>query len=57
MAKALPGRVPAASQGTMNNLTIGGVHFDGTPYAYYETIGGGMGASAETNGWMGYRCI
>ena len=55
MAKALPGRVPAASQGTMNNLTIGGVHFDGTPYAYYETIGGGMGASAETNGLDGVQ--
>jgi N-methylhydantoinase B len=44
-AKALPGRVPAASSGTMNNLLIGG--FDprrGAPFAYYETLGGGHGA-------------
>jgi N-methylhydantoinase B len=45
LAQAVPDRVPAASQGTMNNVTIGG--FDPrteTPFAYYETIGGGMGA-------------
>ncbi len=47
-AQALPDRVPAASQGTMNNLTIGGGRF-----AYYETIAGGMGASAETDGLSG----
>ena len=35
---ALPGRIPAASQGTMNNLTIGGAGF-----TYYETMGGGAG--------------
>jgi N-methylhydantoinase B len=28
----------------MNNVTIGGLSHDGTPFAYYETIGGGMGA-------------
>jgi N-methylhydantoinase B len=44
LAQALPDRVPAASQGTMNNVTIGGIRQDGTPFAYYETIGGGMGA-------------
>lgn len=45
LAKALPGRIPAASQGTMNNLTIGGVDpRTGSPFAYYETSGGGMGA-------------
>ncbi len=42
---AMPDRIPAGSQGTMNNITIGGM--DGTrPFAYYETIAGGMGASA-----------
>lgn len=44
LAPMLPGRIPAASQGTMNNVTIGG--FDrarGRPYAYYETIAGGAG--------------
>jgi N-methylhydantoinase B len=44
VAQVLPDSVPAASQGTMNNITIGGVRQDGTPFAYYETIGGGMGA-------------
>lgn len=46
LALAIPERVPAASQGTMNNLTIGG--FDparNRPFAYYETIAGGAGAS------------
>ena len=45
LAQAYPQRIPAASQGTMNNLTIGG--YDPLrlqPFAYYETIGGGMGA-------------
>ena len=37
----------------MNNLTIGGARADGSPYAYYETIGGGMGASAGADGLSG----
>jgi N-methylhydantoinase B len=45
LARAIPARIPAASQGTMNNLTFGG--FDprhgGAPFAYYETIAGGTG--------------
>jgi N-methylhydantoinase B len=53
LAPALPDRIPAASQGTMNNLTIGGDRPDGTPYAYYETIGGGMGAHPTSNGLSG----
>jgi N-methylhydantoinase B len=51
LAQAAPDRIPAASQGTMNNLTIGG--FDpwrGRPFAYYETIGGGMGARPGADG-------
>lgn len=43
LAQALPGRVPAASQGTMNNFTFGGVDADGRQFVYYETIGGGHG--------------
>ncbi len=39
----------------MNNVTIGGQRADGTPYAYYETIGGGMGASAESDGPSGLQ--
>ncbi len=51
LAQALPGRIPAASQGTMNNTAIGG--WDPRrerPFAYYETIGGGMGASRSAPG-------
>lgn len=45
LAQAVPDRIPAASQGTMNNLTIGGWDPDRSrPFAYYETIAGGMGA-------------
>ena len=53
MAQALPARIPAASQGTMNNLTIGGARADGTPYAYYETLAGGMGAAPDADGLSG----
>jgi len=53
-AQALPQRLPAASQGTMNNLTIGGVDpRSGERFAYYETIAGGMGASAQADGLSG----
>ena len=54
LAQALPERIPAASQGTMNNVTIGGIDpRKGIPFAYYETIGGGMGATAESDGESG----
>lgn len=53
LAQALPEKVPAASQGTMNNLTIGGRGLDGTPFTYYETIAGGHGATPKTNGLSG----
>jgi N-methylhydantoinase B len=51
LAQACPERIPAASQGTMNNVTIGG--WDSTraaPFAYYETIGGGFGANPDSDG-------
>jgi N-methylhydantoinase B len=51
LAQAAPDLIPAASQGTMNNLTFGG--FDpqhGRPFTYYETIGGGMGARPNAHG-------
>jgi N-methylhydantoinase B len=51
LSKALPDRLPAASSGTMNNLTIGGVNpRSGESYAYYETIAGGMGARPGKDG-------
>ena len=54
LAKALPARVPAGSSGTMNNLTIGGVdERTGLPFAYYETIAGGLGARPDRDGVSG----
>jgi N-methylhydantoinase B len=51
LAQAAPDRVPAASQGTMNNVVIGGWNLERQqPYTYYETIAGGMGAGPETSG-------
>lgn len=49
--QALPDRIPAASQGTMNNLTIGGIDSrTGQEFAYYETVAGGMGARPHLDG-------
>jgi len=54
LAAALPSRIPAASSGTMNNVSIGGNHPDtGLPFSYYETVGGGMGAGPEAPGDSG----
>jgi N-methylhydantoinase B len=54
LAKAVPDRVPAGSSGTMNNLTIGGIdERSGEPFAYYETIAGGMGARPDRAGVSG----
>jgi N-methylhydantoinase B len=51
LAQALPDRVPAASQGTMNNLTIGGMDpRTGLEFSYYETVAGGMGARPTLDG-------
>jgi len=54
LARALPKRVPAASNGSMNNVSIGG--FDplrDRPFAYYETIAGGAGAGPSHSGVSG----
>jgi N-methylhydantoinase B len=57
LAQALPNRIPAASQGTMNNLTIGGIDprtgSPGCEFSYYETVAGGMGARPEQDGMSG----
>ncbi|MCG3163071.1 MAG: Acetophenone carboxylase delta subunit [Acidobacteria bacterium] len=51
LAQAVPDLIPAASQGTMNNLTIGGWdNRRGREFAYYETIAGGMGARPSADG-------
>jgi N-methylhydantoinase B/oxoprolinase/acetone carboxylase alpha subunit len=54
LAQAIPSQIPAASSGTMNNVAFGG--FDPVRqinFAYYETIGGGMGASLSSDGLSG----
>ncbi len=57
LAQALPERIPAASQGTMNNLTLGGTEpGSGQTWAYYETLGGGAGASPARGGESGVHC-
>lgn len=54
LAKAIPDRIPAASSGTMSNLTIGGIDTrTNTPFAYYETVAGGMGARPNAGGLSG----
>jgi len=54
LAQALPDRIPSASSGTMNNLSIGGIDpCHGAAYAYYETIGGGAGAGPALDGASG----
>ncbi len=51
LSQAAPDRIPAASQGTMNNVTIGGYDPQrGRSFAYYETLAGGAGASSDGNG-------
>jgi len=51
LAELIPERVPAASQGTMNNVAIGGTDpRTGRLYAFYETIGGGSGARPNGDG-------
>jgi len=54
LAKIVPERVPAASQGTMNNLTIGGRDpRSDSMFSFYETIGGGAGAMRNKVGASG----
>lgn len=53
IAQALPGKIPAAGQGTMNNLSFGFTCQDGSEHTYYETIGGGMGAYPGKMGLSG----
>lgn len=57
-ARLLPGRIPASSQGTMNNLLISGTdprpgRRQGRAFTYYETIAGGHGGHPEGPGLSG----
>lgn len=56
LAQALPQRIPAASAGTMNNLTVGGVDpRSGELFTYYETIAGGAGGGPAGEGASGIQ--
>jgi N-methylhydantoinase B len=60
LAQAVPERVPAASAGTMSNLSIGGVYpvrdaRAGEPFTYYETAAGGAGARPGIDGISGVQ--
>lgn len=49
-SQIIPERIPAAGQGTMNNVSLGGMREDGTPWTFYETIGGGSGGRPGSDG-------
>jgi N-methylhydantoinase B len=53
LSRAIPYRIPAASQGSMNNLSFGGAdrrRGQPRPFTYYETIAGGAGAGPRSPG-------
>ena len=57
LAQAMPKRIPAASEGTMNNIAMGATASRGyRRWDYYETLGGGGGASAVGPGLNGRQC-
>jgi len=53
LAQAAPERIPAASQGTMNNVAMGYINDDGSRWDYYETLAGGMGGGPRYPGLNG----
>ncbi|WP_298037254.1 hydantoinase B/oxoprolinase family protein [uncultured Desulfuromonas sp.] len=55
LAQALPERIPAASCGSMNNLTVGGAAPGGELFAYYETVAGGAGGGPAGEGASGIQ--
>jgi N-methylhydantoinase B len=54
LSKAAPKLVPAAAGGSMNNVMMGGVH-EGRGWAFYETIGVGLGGSIDSDGIDGIQ--
>jgi len=59
LAQAIPERIPAAAQGTMNNVIFGGQQISAglsEEWLYYETLAGGMGAHAKGNGLSAVQC-
>jgi N-methylhydantoinase B len=56
LAKALPDVIPAASCGTMSSVALGGMLPGGRAWTYYETVGGGSGASPDGDGASAVQC-
>ncbi|MDQ6981991.1 MAG: hydantoinase B/oxoprolinase family protein [Mariprofundus sp.] len=60
LSKAIPERIPAAAQGTMNNVVFGGNDSrdeqGSDTWVYYETLAGGMGAHANGHGLSAVQC-
>ncbi len=54
LGQAIPDRIPAASQGSMNNIAMG-ARGGGRRWDYYETVGGGMGAGPQGGGLSGVQ--
>ena len=54
LAQAVPERMAAASHGSMNNLAMGSSGA-ASRWDYYETMGGGMGASYRSDGLSGVQ--
>ena len=50
LSEAAPDRVPAAGLGTMSNISMGGLREDGSPWTFYETVGGGSGGRPVSDG-------
>ena len=53
LAQVVPGHLGAASQGTMNNLLMGGSDAGGGAWVYYETVAGGQGGRVQGPGMSG----
>jgi N-methylhydantoinase B len=53
LAGVVPGHLGAASQGTMNNLLLGGTDGSGRGWVYYETVAGGQGGRVQGPGMSG----
>src|SRR5438445_1579358 len=53
-SKAIPDKVPADSGGSMNNIMLGGT-YKGRNWAFYETIGVGLGARKDSDGIDGIQ--
>lgn len=55
LSEAIPERVCAAGQGTMNNVCVGGIDSSGRQWVFYETIGGGYGGRYGKDGVDGVQ--